>query len=277
MTAFGPQQGPPVVPCLFCHIGGVPHQHPDGPPLLPCWSCWVGLCSECDPVTWFCVCLNCPTENRGPMNLWLPGAERIPNPHGLGLPMLGGGHFCTHHITVTGEGSYDGSKRALLNEGYEPTLLVDPVLGKIGQFLPGDRGGYALEHTTAETNTAGTIHIQIEWVWPDMQHDITKAKHFDECWQRVVHWCDELGIPREWPFGFHGTSRDVATWQRSGHRGHVNAPGNSHVDNLPALVQPAWPVEAKPATHKVAAEPAAKPVKKATKPAPAPWWRRFKW
>lgn len=187
------------------------------------------------------------------MNVWLPGAERIPGPHSAGLPMSGGGHFCTHHITVTGKGSYDGAKAALLREGYEPTLLVDPVTGKIGQFLPANRGGYALEHTTAETNTAGAIHVQIEWVWPDMRQDITKAPHFEECWTRVVTWLDSLGVPREWPFGFHSSSRDVKTWQVSGHRGHVNAPGNTHVDNLPAKQQPAWPSTLTPQRRRLTA------------------------
>lgn len=176
-------------------------------------------------------------------NLWLPGAEKIPGRHSAGLPMLGGaGHYATHHITVSGKGSYDPIKGVLLREGFEPTIQADPVLGKFGQFLPANRGAYALEHNGPPTNTAGSIHVQIEWVWPAMAEDITKAPHFAEMWRELVEWCDQLGIPRAWPFGFKSTAKTLAKWQTSGHRGHVNAPGNSHSDNLPAPTAPAWPV-----------------------------------
>lgn len=174
---------------------------------------------------------------------WLKGAERIPDPiHGAGLAMDGGkGRYVTHHITVTSKGSYDGAKSVLLHERYEPTLIVDPTLGKIGQFLPANRGGYALEHNGPTTNTEGAVNIQIEWVWPSMADDITKAPHFAECWEAVVRFARNNGVPDVWPFGFHSTSKDLGKWRTSGHRGHINAPGNSHSDNLPAKHQPAWP------------------------------------
>ena len=173
---------------------------------------------------------------------WMKGAERIPGIHQAGLPMDGTkGRYVTHHITVTGKGSYDGAKSVLLHERYEPTLIVDPTNGKIGQFVPAGRGAYALEHNGPTTNTEGQVNIQIEWVWPSMSDDITKAKYFDECWRRVVAFARNNGVPDVWPFGFHSTSKDVGKWQTSGHRGHVNAPGNSHSDNLPAKHQPAWP------------------------------------
>lgn len=175
------------------------------------------------------------------MNLWLPGAERIKGPHDKGLPLDGGNCIATMHITVTPKGSYAGTRDYLLREGFEPTLILDPTNGKRGQFLPGNRGGYALEHNGPATNTEGRVHVQVEWVWPDMRHDITKARHFAEQWNDLVHWLDQLGVPRDWPFGFHSSSRNAATWRKGGYRGHVNAPGNSHVDNLPAPKAPAWP------------------------------------
>src|SRR4051812_43791667 len=190
--------------------------------------------------------------------LWLPGAERIgdgPHKHSAGLPMDGTkGRYATHHITVTGKGSYAGTKNALLSEGYEPTLIVDPTTGQIGQFFPANRGGYALEHPsgTPTTNTEGTIHVQIEWVWPAMWKrlhpnlDITRAPHFAECWQKVALFCRQLGIPEVWPFGLHSDSKDLGLWRQSGHRGHINAPHNSHSDNLPAAKPPAFPSRAVP-------------------------------
>jgi hypothetical protein len=175
---------------------------------------------------------------------WMPGAERIPNSHSAGLPMDGAkGHYATHHITVTPKGSYAGAKTALCREGFEPTLVIDPVTNKRGQFLPANRGGFALEHNGPDTNTEGEIHIQVEWVWPTMSEDITKAPHFDECWHDFVEFARSLGIPDEWPFGFHSKSKNLAKWRTSGHRGHINAPGNSHSDNLPAAKQPAWPTK----------------------------------
>lgn len=177
-------------------------------------------------------------------SLWLPGAERISGVHSAGLPMNGNpGHYFTHHITVTPKGSYEGAKNVLLHERYEPTLVLDPVAGKRGQFLPGNRGAYALEHLSGEpeTNMEGQIHIQCEWVWPSMDEDITRAPHFEAQWQAVVEWARQLGVPDAWPFGFKSTAKTLSKWRTSGHRGHVNAPGNSHSDNLPAPTRPAWP------------------------------------
>lgn len=182
------------------------------------------------------------------MNVWLPGAERISGKHAGGLTMLGGNALCTHHITVTGRGSYSGTKAALLSEGYEPTLILDPTTGRAGQFLPANRGAFALEHATAPTNTEGRIHVQIEWVWPAMAGDITQAPHFAALWDELIPWLRQLGVPDVWPFGFTSTSRNARTWKKGGHRGHINAPGNSHVDNLPARRQPAWPGALHPLT-----------------------------
>jgi len=182
---------------------------------------------------------------------WMPGAERIPNAHSAGLPMDGAkGRYMTHHITVTPKGSYAGAETALCREGFEPTLVIDPMTNKRGQFLPANRGGYALEHNGPDTNTEGEIHVQIEWVWPSMDEDITTAPHFAECWRDVVAFGRQLGIPDAWPFGFHSTAKTLSKWQTSGHRGHINAPGNTHTDNLPAKRKPAFPAAMKPAVRK---------------------------
>ena len=178
------------------------------------------------------------------MNLWLPGAEKIRGPHQNGLTLLGGNCLATMHITASPKGSYRGTRDYLVRMGFEPTLILDPTTGDRGQFLPGNRGAYALEHPsgTPATNTEGRIHVQVEWVWPDMRQDITKAPHFAEQWRDLVAWLDALGVPREWPFGFSSSSKNAATWRKGGYRGHVNCPSNSHVDNLPAATQPAWPL-----------------------------------
>jgi hypothetical protein len=162
--------------------------------------------------------------------------------------MLGGECMVTHHVTGTGKGTFDGTSAFLVRMGYEPTLLLDPWTGERVQYLPANRSAYALEHPAGqpETNRQGKVHVQIEWLWPAMSADITKAPHFAELWADLIPWLDDLGIPRRWPFGFTSTAKTLSKWTQGGHRGHVNAPGNSHCDNLPAPRQPAWPSEAKP-------------------------------
>jgi hypothetical protein len=122
------------------------------------------------------------------VNVWLPGAEHIKGKHSVGLPLSGGNCLATMHITASPKGSYKGTRDYLVRMGFEPTLILDPTTGERGQFLPGNRGAYALEHPagTPATNTAGSIHVQVEWVWPDMRQDITKAPHFAEQWADLV-------------------------------------------------------------------------------------------
>lgn len=184
------------------------------------------------------------------MKLWLPGAERIPTDHVGGL-MLGGPGICTHHITVSSKGSYNFIRGYLVSKGYEPTLLLDPTTGQMGQYLPADRSAFALEHPTGmpETNRQGKVNVQIEWVWPSMSEDITKAPHFDAIWAVLIPWLEQLGVASVWTFGFGSTSRDALTWKKGGHRGHVNAPANTHVDSLPAVKPPPWRIR-KPLTAK---------------------------
>lgn len=177
------------------------------------------------------------------MKLWLPGAENIPGPHQTGGSMMvGGPGICTHHITVSPKGSYNSIRGYLVRMGYEPTLILDPTTGQMGQYLPANRSAFALEHPAGqpETNRQGKVNVQIEWVWPSMSEDITRAPHFAAIWAVLVPWLEQLGVAPVWTFGFGSKSRDALMWKKGGHRGHVNAPANSHVDNLPAAKPPPW-------------------------------------
>ena len=183
--------------------------------------------------------------------LWLPGAEKVAGPHSAGGTMAGGNALCTHHITGTGKGTFPGTRDYLVRMGYEPTLILDPFTGARAQFLPANRSAYALEHPAGqpETNREGKIHVQIEWFWPAMPNqynanDITKAPHFAEIWADLIPWLEDLGVPSRWTFGSPlSTSKDPKTWKQGGHRGHRNAPGNSHVDSLSCRRAPAWSTE----------------------------------
>jgi len=192
--------------------------------------------------------------------LWLPGATKINGPHSQGGTMAGGEGLCTHHITVTPTGSYGATREFLLKMGYEPTLILDPTTGERGQFLPANRSAYALEHPSGqpETNRQGSVHVQIEWLWPSMAKDITKAPKFAELWADLIPWLEQLGVPSLWTFGSPlNASRDPKLWVKGGHRGHRNAPANSHDDSLPCKTPPPW--------HQLKPKPKAQPLGPATR------------
>lgn len=166
------------------------------------------------------------------MQDWMPGAEIVPTRH-KGNTMLGGPAKCTHHITTGG--GFDFLKGYLVAKGFEPTLLVHPVSGRYAQFIPASKGGYAMEHTTDPTNTQGSRHIQIEWCWDSMASlTITDAPQFWPVWRKVLAFLRANGVHDQFPFGAPViSSRRSLLWKTGGHAGHLNAPGNSHVDALP--------------------------------------------
>jgi hypothetical protein len=167
------------------------------------------------------------------MNLWLPGVDRIPGPHANGNPMTGGPRrACTWHRTVGG--TYASNRSYLVQKGFEPTVLWDPWTGQLGQFLPADRGAYALRHIgDPPTNTLGTVHVQIEVV------DRGSLIHLTDTplkgWPTLRAWLTQLGIPETLPAGpmlplGQHRSATTAVWSKSGHFGHCHAPENDHTD-----------------------------------------------
>ena len=183
---------------------------------------------------------------------WMPGAERFWNAQSGGNT-VGGEAKVTHHITTGG--GFDFLEGYLIARGYEPTLLVDPVSGRIGQFLSAANSGYALRVNGPETNRQGSRHIQIEWCWDRMANrTLDHAPKWAEVWHRVLDFCRQNGVPDHKPFGSLATasSRDPALWVKGGHACHFNAPGNDHSDGLPVsdeskLWTPAGPAPRPPA------------------------------
>jgi hypothetical protein len=165
---------------------------------------------------------------------WMPGAERVAGAQSGG-DLVGGPAKATHHITTGG--SVDFLKGYLVQKGFEPTLLADPVSGRIAQFLSASRSGYAMKHPAGSPNTnrQGSRHIQIEWCWDSMDHlTITSAAKWPQVWGKVLAFCRANGVPDAVPFGsFMSSSRDPQLWGKGGHAGHRNAPGNDHSDSLP--------------------------------------------
>jgi hypothetical protein len=177
--------------------------------------------------------------------LLFPHAEKVRGYNSLGLSMVGGPSKVTHHITVSGKGTSGTVIDLLKRENFEPTLLLDPYEGGRYQFLPPNKGAYALEHPAGmpETNRQGKVHIQIEWLWKDMSDNISRAPYFMGLWADVCAWSFAWGVPHHWPFGGPlVTSRSASIWKEGGHAGHRNAPGNTHVDSL-AWPHPIWAIQ----------------------------------
>lgn len=165
--------------------------------------------------------------------LWLPGAQRLASSH-TGETMLGGPARVVWHRTVGQD--FAGNAAYLAQEGYEPHLLWDPTTGEIGQFLPANVSGYALEHPsgTTQTNREGSVCIQIEVADHGQSWDITSTPM--KGWPSIRAWLALLGVPEVWPVGAPpplNSRQECPTdvWlTRAGHYSHSQVPNNHHTD-----------------------------------------------
>jgi hypothetical protein len=166
--------------------------------------------------------------------MWCPGAEKIPgsNQGGSG-PMTGGPPRVVWHRTVGND--YKGNRDFLRREGYEPHLLWDPTTGELGQFIPADRGAFALQHTgTQQTNRMGSYCIQIEVADHGKTWDITSTEMVGL--PKIIDWLRSLGVPDTLPAGpmadlGHSGKRSPKIWgSKGGHYGHCHVPQNDHTD-----------------------------------------------
>lgn len=205
--------------------------------------------------------------------LWIPRAERANGPLRTGNSMVGGPPRVVHHITwdrLDPRPSYDGVRNYLVTAGFEPTLMVDPISGRMTQFLPASRAAYALRNASGgvQTNRMGTACIQVEWFFsPGLT---VKGVRYDDLTDTPMRGLDEVldlaeswGVPLVWPLGepvWKGARRDARVWAaQAGHYGHCHVPENTHTDPGPLkLRRPLKPV------------PAVKPTTPAPPPAPQP-------
>jgi hypothetical protein len=182
--------------------------------------------------------------------LWLPGAERVPGRHAAGGSLTGGPPRCTHHITWDALGphgerpSFDGVRDYLVSMGFEPTLMVDPILGRVAQFLPANRSAYAIRNLAGgvETNRDGDTHIQVEWFFSP--GCVVNGKRYDDLTDtpmrgldEVLALCAEYDIPPVWAVGqptWRSSPRSTDVWlSTAGHYGHSQVPENDHTDPGP--------------------------------------------
>lgn len=173
--------------------------------------------------------------------LWMPGATRLSSSH-TGQPMLDGPPRAVWHRTV-GQG-FSGNATFLKKEGFEPHILWDPTTGEIGQFIPANLSGYALEHPsgTTQTNREGKYCVQIEVADHGKTWDITNPVNDHgqptgmKGWPALRDWLGSLGIPEVWPGGAPpalGSRAEVTSglWlTKAGHYSHSQVPNNHHTD-----------------------------------------------
>lgn len=187
--------------------------------------------------------------------LWAPSLKKLIGPHIDGGSMLGGEPRAVHHITWDKLGpkgerpSFMGVAGYLLTRGFEPHVMLDPILGGGVQFLPFDRSAYALEHRgNVETNRMGSACIQVEWFFSP--GCVVNGKRYLTLQDTpmlglglILEVAKEYGIPPVFPAGaptWPRSNRSETIWKtKAGHYGHGNVPTNSHTDPgpMPALTK----------------------------------------
>jgi hypothetical protein len=193
-------------------------------------------------------------------NLWMPGATR--HPLGNEGAMSGGPARAVWHITSNDKDwTFKNELGWFLGGGADvaPHLLWEPFTGQITQFFPADSRSLSLQNAgSVKTNRTGRYCIQIETVFTAGEtvggkkyatvRD-TPCKGLDQ----IMAWLRSLGIADRWPGGaptaFARDTVSLTQWvDQSGHFGHNQVPGNSHVDPGPMpnlfatpAVEPAGP------------------------------------
>lgn len=182
--------------------------------------------------------------------LWLPGATKVKGPHEKGGTLAGGPPRLVHHITWDALGPkgqrppFMNVAKYLVGMGYEPTVMIDPILGTAVQFLPFNRSAYALQNKRGgvETNRMGDACIQVEWFFTPgcVVNGVKYMTLLDTPMLGLPALLDvakEYGIPAVWPAGVPrsiGASRSSTTWkEKAGHYGHCHVPENTHTDPGP--------------------------------------------
>jgi hypothetical protein len=180
--------------------------------------------------------------------IWIPGAER------LHVSSAGGDITSTApprvvwHTTEAPSGDphqWQNMQNVLTGKGAEPQVLYDPVTDRLGQFMPLDKSGRALQNDGAtRTNRVGQVCIQIEVI-------AFSSKPFTAYWnpgpnfRALMAAIRAWGIPDAWPAGpppkfvAVGTGgynspenpRSRTIWTtKGGHYSHSQIPANSHGD-----------------------------------------------
>lgn len=140
----------------------------------------------------------------------------------------------------------------LRSKGAEPQVIWDPITDRLGQFMPLNNTGRAVQNDGAyRSNRIGAVCIQIE-VIGYAAHPFTDTWKPGPKFQALMAAIRSWGIPDVFPAGpppaYPGPSnRDRNIWlNHGGHFCHANIPGNSHGD--PGAISPAKLFAAAPTT-----------------------------
>jgi hypothetical protein len=165
-----------------------------------------------------------------------------------------------HHITwdeldrYGHRPSFTGVAKYLLQMGFEPHLLLDPILGDKRAFIRLDRSAYALENRSGgvETNREGSACIQVEWFFTP--GCVVNGKKYETLADTPMLGLDlvkklaaEYGVPAVWPLGTPTwySHRNTTVWKtKAGHYGHSQVPENHHTDPGPMDIRSHSPQEA---------------------------------
>lgn len=186
------------------------------------------------------------------VDLWMPGAIRVPSSHNGGS-MTGRDKYCTWH---TYQCDYSVSAvagaRALIRAGNEVTLCFNPIAGQTAQMLSPYVAARGLVNLPGgvETNRQGSVNVQIEVIaraerpWTQ---DITPAGRAGLA--RIIAWLDSLGVPRQTLNGPIGPgisspkTRSVTAWNGGGgHFCHGDVPENLHWDHGRVNIRDLWAI-----------------------------------
>lgn len=165
---------------------------------------------------------------------YLDGAAVV-RPSSQGGAMRGGKARAVWHTTESGQGraALASVTGFLVLEKYEPHLVWDPISGEINQLLPANESARSL----VTGNRDGDVCIQIE-VCGHAADPFTDGPMVG--FDRILAWLDSWGIDRAWPagkplaypksYGALNGQRTPGAWNRGGHFGHSQVPGNLHGD-----------------------------------------------
>lgn len=178
--------------------------------------------------------------------IWIDGAERLAVSAPGGTITSTAPPRAVWHTVEAPAGTREmwiRIQKVLTDKSAEPQILYDPLTDWLGQFIPLNLSGRALQNDgTTKTNRVGWVCIQIEVMGYAAQPFTTGWKpgpNFRALMAALRSW----GIPEVWPSGPppkfvadppHNVPEDERSrtiWlSKGGHYGHSQIPGNIHGD-----------------------------------------------
>lgn len=178
--------------------------------------------------------------------IWITGAERLRVSAAGGTITSTAPPRAVWHTVEAPAGTremWTRIQKVLTDKSAEPQVLYDPVTDWLGQFIPLNLSGRALQNDGAtKTNRTGRVCIQIEVMG-------YAAKPFTTGWKpgpnfrALMSALRSWGIPDAWPSGPpprfianppHNVPEDERSrsiWlTKGGHYSHSQIPGNTHGD-----------------------------------------------